>query len=156
MKINKKDLLILTVLRNNSRQTLTKISQQTRVPISTIYDRLRQYQDNLIQKHTTLIDFNLVGFNTKANILMGTSRENRPELKNFLLNHPHVNNVYRINNGFDFQVEGVFQHMRSLEGFIDQIEERFRLHKKEVFFIINDLKREGFLTNPQSLQLIHR
>ena len=53
----KKDLLLMTHFRRNSRENLTQISRLTNIPVSTIFDKLREYEKGLIQRHTTLIDF---------------------------------------------------------------------------------------------------
>jgi DNA-binding Lrp family transcriptional regulator len=99
------DLLFLTFLRQDARQTLTDISRKTRIPISTLYDKLKHQEQSLIMKHTTLVDFALLGFNCRAKILLSTSREEKDQLKNFLGEHPCVNSLFKINNGFDFLVE---------------------------------------------------
>ena len=43
-----KDLMVLAALRQNARLSLTKMSKTTHVPISTIYDKLKQYERKII------------------------------------------------------------------------------------------------------------
>ena len=66
-KMNKKDLLIVSHLRRDGRTSLTELSKKTRIPISTIFDRLKQNKNNFIKKHTALIDFAKLGYNTRNN-----------------------------------------------------------------------------------------
>ena len=137
----KKDLLILTELRQNARETLTNISKKTSTPISTIYDRLKSYKDNIVTKYTTLIDFSKLGYNARANIMVKVDRSVRGEAKNFLLNCHNINSVYKISNGFDFLIEGVFRNVKDVEDFIDVLGGKFKLDKIQVHYVIEDLKK---------------
>ena len=67
----------MSYLRMNARETLTKISRKTKVPVSTVYQRIKNKEVNLILKHTSLIDFRKLGFMTKAQVLIN------PEIFNF-------------------------------------------------------------------------
>lgn len=146
--LKKSDLLFLTYLRQDSRQTLTKISRKTKIPISTLYDKLRQHERSLILKHTTLIDFNKLGFNSRAKIMLAIAREDRDKLKSFLKEYQCINSLYKVNNGYDFLAEGVFENVKELEDFLELLETKFRIQDKKVFYVIEDIKREGFLARP--------
>ena len=143
--IKNSDLKLIAYLRKNARQTLTDISKKTRIPISTLYDKLRMHENSVILKHATLIDFSKLGFNCRANLLLRTNKESREKLGSYLKAHPAVNNLYKINNGFDFLVEGVFTHVKELEDFIEELERNFLLEEKKTHYIIEDLKREDFI-----------
>ena len=145
--MNKKDLKIIANLRQNARMPLTKMSRLTHIPVSTIFDRLKLNEDSLIVKHTSLLDFNKLGYNTRANITLKVDREDKEALKEFLIKHQSVNSVYKINNGFDFMIEGVFKQIKEMEDFLDNLEQKFKIQDKKSFFIIEDLKREAFMSN---------
>jgi len=70
--IQQRDLKILSALRTNARVKLSDISKATRVPISTIWDRLREYEGKVIRGHITLLDFSRLGFATRAQVLIKT------------------------------------------------------------------------------------
>lgn len=150
-KMNKKDLKILTHLRIDARMPLTKMSKKTSIPVSTIFDRLKINQNNLIIKHTSLIDFSKLGYHTRANITLRVDKEDKENVKEFLLKNHLVNSVYKINNGFDFMIEGIFKQIKDMEEFLEQLENRFKILDKKSFFIIEDLKRESFMSNPDLL-----
>ena len=143
--IKQSDLKFISYLRKNSRQTLTNISKKTRIPISTLYDKLKLHEGAVIIKHTTLLDFAKLGFNCKANILLRVGREHRDKLGSYLKAHPVINNLYKINNGFDFLAEGIFCHVKDLEDFLEELEKNFSLEEKRTHYVIEDLKREEFL-----------
>jgi len=152
--LKKSDLLLLTFLRQDARQTLTKISRRTRIPISTLYDKLRQHEEKFILKHTTLIDFSKLGYNSRAKIMLSVPKDNRDKLRSFLKEHPSINSLFKINNGYDFLAEGVFENVKELEDFLEILEEKFGLNEKKVFYIIEDVKRESFLARPELLPQI--
>ena len=101
-KLQKKDILLITYLRNNARENLTKISRLTHIPVSTIFDRLKELETDLISKHTTLVNFKKLGFDIKINILFKVERNSREEFKEYLIKNQNINSVFRVNNGFDF------------------------------------------------------
>jgi DNA-binding Lrp family transcriptional regulator len=149
--LRKADLLFLTFLRQNARETLTMISRKTGIPISTLYDKLRQQEKSLIVKHTTLIDFTKLGYNSRANIMLSTKKEDRDKLRSYLKEHSSINSLFKVNNGYDFMAEGIFENVKELEDFIEELEEKFSLLDKKVFFVIEDVKRENFLSRPELL-----
>ena len=143
MIINKKDMQIITALRKNARESLTKISRNTGIPISTIFDKIR---DNpLITKSTCLLDFNQLGFNTRAKATIKVERESREELRAYLSKHQNVNSLYKINSGYDFLIEIVFRNIKDLEEFMEYIRDRFQIIEDNVFYILEDIRREEFM-----------
>lgn len=146
--MDKKDLKIICYLRQNARETLTNMSKKTKIPVSTIYERLKSQNGGLITKHTSLIDFNKLGYSTKAHIMIKVGKNSRDNLKKYLMNYNQINSLYKINNGFDFMIEGIFKHLRELEDFFEDLDEKFLIENKEVYYVIDDLKRETFLSDP--------
>jgi len=53
-----------------------------------------------------------------------------------------------IGNGFDFLLETIFPGIRELQEFTELLEEKFTISKKNVHYVVDDIKREGFMTNP--------
>ena len=90
-----KQLLLLSYLRDNSREKLTTISKQTTLPISTLYDALKQLENTFVIKHTSLVDFFQLGYKTHAQVLIHVNQEYREKLKQFLFCHQQINNVYK-------------------------------------------------------------
>ena len=152
--IKRKDLLIVSLLRKNARETLTNMSKTIKMPISTIYDKLKSNEGGLIKKHTTLLDFSKIGFNTRASMLLRIKKSTRAQAREYLLKHQNINNVYKINNGYDFLVEVVFRHIREVEEFIEAIEEKFEIDAKEVYYLIDEIKREAFMSDPTLIHLV--
>ena len=152
--MNEKDLRILSHLRNNSRIRLTKLSRLTQIPVSTIYDRIKQSQRGVIKKHTSLLDFSKLGFNARVNIMIRVIQDHKQNLKDFLLKHHNINTLYKINNGYDFLIEAVFRNIKQLDQFIEILEEKFNIEEKNVYHIVDDIKREHFLSDDKLIKLV--
>ena len=144
--LNQKDLLLLNNLRQNARETLTKLSRKTRIPISTIYDKLKMYHGDIIKKYTSIIDFAKLGYNARVNIMLRIDKEQRDEIKEFLARKDCINSVFKINNGYDFLIEGIFKDIRGVEDFLETMEDRFKIKSKQVYYVVDEIKREGFMT----------
>ncbi len=152
--MNKKDLVIMSYLRQDSRSPLTEISRKTGVPVSTIYEKIKRTGPGIITRNTCLVDFTKLGFHARANLALQASIALKKELLDFLVKHCNVNSVYKINNGYDYLAECVFPNIKELEDFVDNVEMRFKVRKCETYFIIEDIKRESFMSYPQTLDLI--
>jgi len=145
--MNKHDHQIITNLRKNARMPLSIMSRKTRIPVSTIFDKLKTYQDSIISRHTSIVNFEKLGYTARASFSIKVSREDKYKLKDYLLTHHCMNSVYRINNGFDFQVEGIFKDLSEMEDFTDTLDQRFDIVEIKSHFIIEDLKRESFMSS---------
>ncbi len=142
---NDTNLMLLGWLRNNSRLPLTKISKKTRIPISTLFDKLKEQEKQYVFKHTTLIDFAKLGYHTKAHIFLKAPAHRKKELEHHLACHEHVNSIYKVTDKFQYLVEGVFKHISEYDSFIESLEQRFPPLEHSSHFITKDLKREMFL-----------
>jgi DNA-binding Lrp family transcriptional regulator len=149
--MNRKDLLMLAHLRNDGRMQLTEMSRKTGIPVSTLFDRMKS-SDGFVKRHTCLLDFDKLGFHTRVNITLKVNKADRQAVKDYLSKHPAVNMLYKINNDFDFMIEGIFRQVTDVEEFCEALEERFRIDDKKIFFVVEDVKREGFLSDPALVQ----
>ena len=143
--MNPKDHLILTYLRQNARTRITRIAKETGMPISTVFDRIRYFEGRLIKKYATLIDFSKLGYDVRAFISLGIPIEQRNRLRDYLLENSSINSIFKINNGFNFLVDAAFYSLHHLEEFMDDLDSKFNINKKYIFYIIEELKREDFV-----------
>ncbi len=146
--------MLLASFRQDARMSLTDMSKKTRVPISTIFDKLKTYQKEFIKKHTTLIDFSKLGYNTRAKIAIKVNKDQKEEIKEYLSKNQNINSVYKINNGFDFLIEGIFVHVKDMQEFVDKLEEKFDIQDKQTYYIIDEIKREEFMAKPDLVCLM--
>lgn len=146
--MKEKDFKMISYLRADARMPLTKMSKKTNIPVSTLFDRLRANENDIIMKHTALLNFTKLGYHTRANVALRVDKEDKDRLREYLMKHQMINSLYKINNGFDFMIEAVFVHVKDLEEFLSDLDKRFNIMDKKSFFIIEDLKREEFMADP--------
>jgi len=151
--MDKKDLLIMSYLRMNARETLTKISRSTKLPVSTVYERLKRNEVNLSLHHCSLVDFAKLGYRAKAQVLLKAPNTTRSKLRTYLEKHQHVNSLVKINNGYDFMAEIIFKQVSDLEGFMELLEDKFRV-RRQIHYVLSDITKERFLSDPALLDLV--
>lgn len=153
MKITRKDILLCSRLRENARETLTRMSKKTGIPVSTLYDRMQVHKGGLIQGFTSLIDFSVLGYSVRANVLVKANYYDLDKVRSFLEHAYCANTVQQLNNQYDFIAECVFRSLEELERFKKRLHDAGTIEKLDVFIIVSDLKREGFLKG-QDLALL--
>ena len=146
--LRKKDMKILAHLRANSREKLTEISKKTGVPVSTIHDKLKDGYGGVLSRMTVLLDVRKLGYTVRAYIILKVKRDSRADVRAYLELSGSVNNLFKINNGFDFMFEGIFFHLRELEDFLEDLEDRYEILEHQVYYLIEDIQREKFMSNP--------
>ncbi len=144
--MNEKDIAIISSLRGDARMALTEISKKTQIPVSTIFDRLKLHEKTVIKKHTSIVDFEKMGYNSKTVMVLKTKYDKRVLLKDYLESHNNVNNLYITNSGYDFMIETVFRNQKETQDFVDEIERHFELQEVKAYNIIEDVHREKFLS----------
>ena len=114
---------------------------------------MNTYDGKVVHKTISLLNFGEIGFGTRANVLLRAGKD-KEQLKRHLIDHLFVNSLYKVNNGFDYLAECVFRSMKDLESFIDHLREQFDVRGSEVYYVVDDLKREGFLADPSLVDLL--
>lgn len=147
MKMGKRDTALLRALRSNARLSLTQMSRLTKIPISTLFDKLKVHEKKTILKHTSIVDFSMLGFNTKVQFLIRAPNQVRERLKSHLSSLEQINTVFRITNGFDFLVEGIFERVQDVHFFKNKLEHDFKEIECHTHFVVEDVKREGFFAS---------
>lgn len=149
--MKEKELLIVKHLRTNCRETLTKLSKKTGVPISTLFDKINEYKETVILRNTCLLDFTKLGFDLRVQLLVKLQK-NRDEFEKFVTEHFQINSVFKINNGYDYLIEAVFKNMKDFTEFMQSLD-KFPLKDRKEFYVLQDLKREAFLTSDTHVNL---
>ena len=151
--MKREDTMIISLLREDSRMSLTKMSRLTKIPVSTIYEKIRTFNKGAIRKHTSIVDFSQFGYNTKANVLMKAKKTNLQQLREQLIICPYLNNLYRVNNGFDFMAEFIFKTAKEMEEYLETMGKKFELEKEEVYYVVDEIKREEFMSKHKWLMM---
>ncbi|HIH38405.1 winged helix-turn-helix transcriptional regulator [Candidatus Woesearchaeota archaeon] len=145
---------ILAVLREDARMKSNKMARLLRMPQSTLHDRMKSHVSPYVDKSTVLLNFSKLGLSSRAHVVVKLEKGAKEEGISYLVKHPNVNTVQRINNGFDLLFEVVFPQLRDMERFFDDLENKFKIKTRMVHYIIEDYKREGFMAGIDSLKMI--
>ena len=154
MELSKRDLAILTNLRQDARITLTRLSKKTGIPISTIFERLKVFVNSGLVKFIAFADFARLGFITRVLVAVKVDRKIRNEVLEYLSKNLYVNNLLRINNGFSFMVECIFKDLAGAEEFVEDLEDKFKIKKAVVYHVLGDIMRENFLADDIKSEVI--
>jgi DNA-binding Lrp family transcriptional regulator len=147
--IKKNELTLIPHLRKNARESLVKIRDNTGMALSTIYDQLKKLEEKCVIKHTSLLDFEKIGFKTKANIAISVEKEDRNNLLNFIKEAHQINTAHKINHEFDFMVEGVFKDYYEMKDFVENLKEKYNIKEIKVQQLLECIKIEEFMTKPK-------
>ena len=145
IQMNKKERTIITQFRKNARENLTTASRKTHIPVSTLYDHLKRYEGNIITRHAALLDFNQLGYSLKIQMVLKVKPIMRKKVEQFLLSNEQVNTLCIISNDYDFLIEVILRDFKELTHFSRQLDS-FDLIDKHEFYVVDELKKETFLT----------
>lgn len=69
--LDEKDLMILDLMKNNSKLSMNKIAKKTRIPVATVHHRIKRLEkDGVIKKYTIQLDKEKLGRKMVAYILI--------------------------------------------------------------------------------------
>jgi len=142
--LKKKDKLILANLRDDARRSLTAISKQSGIPLTTVFDRHAMLEKSQAMSYVTLLNYPLLGYNVRVRIAIA-SNEPWDKHVEYLVTHKNINSVFRTSSPKGFIVEAIFKSMSELEAFLEQLD-KMKLKQREVYHIIEPLAEEVFYT----------
>lgn len=74
MNFDEKDLLILDILKNTAKLTTSQISKKTRIPITTIHNRVKKLESlGVIKGYTVVLDYKKLNQPILAYVLVAVS-----------------------------------------------------------------------------------
>ena len=141
------ELRLVAVLRSNAREKLTDISRKIKLPVSTIHEKLKKYSGDLIKRHTILVDFSQMGYPIKTHSLIKVDKLDKTAMLEALIRHRNVDGVSRINNSYDFLLDAYFSSLSESEEFFEKLEGEYKIKKIDTYYILDEMKREGFMMN---------
>lgn len=143
VNIGSKYAKLLILLRENSRLKLTDLSVKSGIPLTTTFTNLERLE-RLGIRYTTIVDFKRFGFFSRNKIAIAVDKQHRNALEQHLISSNNVNNMYLINNGFDFLIETIFPSKTEFKSFVDELNSMFSISLLHVFEVVNDKRREAF------------
>ncbi|MFW6025691.1 MAG: Lrp/AsnC family transcriptional regulator [Candidatus Woesearchaeota archaeon] len=150
-KLKKKELLLLSHLRENGRISLTDLSKKTGIPVSTSYEKIKRYKERIGLKPTIDLNFKKIGFNLRTFYLLNVKEGSEEELKKFLKRSGNLNSLMRINNQYDYFVECFFKDLIESEDFEKELKPFCRNIKHH--YAIKKIEENRFLSRSNLLNL---
>ena len=138
-----KDLEIIKQLRTNSRYPLIQISKKTGIPLSTVFDRIKHNEKNIIARYTSLVDFNKLGFGIRVFTMIQTTKAE--QMCNYFQRHNSINSMFRINGQYNIFIDAVFSAMSEYLNFVSEMNQ-FEIQGKTENFVLETIHNENFLT----------
>jgi len=139
------ELLILSLLRNNSRMSLAEISRATNIPTTTVFAKIKKLEEKVIKRHVSLVDFHKINYGIKVNFVLKMQNKNDDKFLDFIHNNKNVNSFFKINNGYDYMVEAIFGNMAEMAEFSEAIDNHGMI-EKNMYHVIEEVKKEGFMS----------
>jgi DNA-binding Lrp family transcriptional regulator len=137
-----REVKVVDELRKDSRRSLTEISNNADMPLSTVFKAVnRLYKREVITKNACLVDFAQLGFPYKVGIFLTTDK--KEDLKEFLAEHLNLNSLLRLSGDYEFYAELIFKDMAAFQDFADELKEA-QLIKKISMHFVTDVKQEEF------------
>ncbi len=141
--VDENEFRLLSALRKNARTSLLALARELNMPASTVHDKVKRYHGNIIHKSTALLDFAKLGY-TRACFAIKTTPTGRDRVREYLEQHMAINNLHKINSGYDFLAEFIGKDLKEIEDFAEEMHQLPGVLQVQKYTIIGDLMRETF------------
>ena len=103
MKLDDKDMDILSLLKKNAKSTTQQISRILNIPITTVHNRIKKLESSgIIEKYTVVLNQRKLGRKVSARLaLRVTKLADQYKVCNKVLNLDAVEKVYQITGDYD-------------------------------------------------------
>ena len=99
------DTAILRSLIKNSRITISQMSKEIDVPDATISNRLKKLEDDVIKRYTMILNWQKIGLDITAIIIIQTESEKHESVKEELSKLEEVSEVYSVSGEYDILIK---------------------------------------------------
>lgn len=107
-----KEIQVLSILRKNSKISLTDINAITSIPIATLHDMIKRFKHKgIIKKFYSVLDNTKIGYPIKVFSIINPKEKEC--FINLIFKSVFLNNMFKISNGF--MVEFLFDNLNSYE-----------------------------------------
>ncbi|MEE9151448.1 MAG: Lrp/AsnC family transcriptional regulator [Thermoplasmata archaeon] len=137
--LDKRDLKIITVLKNNARASIREISKATGIRPSTVHQRIKRLVGNeVIEKFTIKLNDDKIdeGFATFM-LISGTTER---YLDSKILENQHVKGIYGITGEYDLLIKMKFKDMNAFNEFLLEFREKYSTHISKTLTMVQTVK----------------
>ncbi len=147
MQLPEKNKKIISVLKENSQLSTSKISRLTNIPITTVHNRIKKMQkEGIIKKYTIVLDNQKLGKNILALILvnvnyknLGSGNKSNPqETFRKILKYSCVEDVFELTGRYDLIVKVRTTDMAELNEFLTKFRNEPGVSNTETMMVLNE------------------
>jgi len=120
MKLDDKDMDILSLLKKNAKSTTQQISRELNIPITTVHNRIKKLEsEGIISKYTVIINQKKLGKTISARLAIRVTKlADQNKICNDLLNLEAVDRVYQITGNHDIVAKVCLKNIEELHSLI--------------------------------------
>ena len=144
---SERTLHIIKHLRKNSRISLKELGRRTQIPVSTLFDKLKEFP--FIKSYTCLLNYKQLGYDLRLILLLKAQQEHKQALELFLKEQSSLNALAEVNNGYDYMAELFFRNIREYHKFLKLMQVYTKAYQE--IFILNELEEEAFLSKKKNI-----
>lgn len=137
--LDKKDMKIITMLRNNARASIRDISKATGIRPSTVHQRIKKLVENdVIEKFTVKLNDDKMEEGFASFMLISGSPERYLDDK--ILKNRHVKGIYGITGEYDLLIKMKFKDMSAFNEFLLDFRENYSKHISKTLTMVQTVK----------------
>ena len=146
MKIDDKDIKILTHLLIDARQSARQLAHRLGVSTVTMISRIKKLeQSKIIQGYSARLDHELLGYDFTAIIEIKTTKGKMLEIENKIAKQDNVIAVYDITGDADTIVIAKFKDRKSVSSFVKKLLEIPNVENTVTHLVLNTIKEDDRL-----------
>ncbi len=142
--MKQKEREIIHHLRKGKRVNISAIARELKLPISTVAESIKRIEEKYITKHTSLLDYNKIGYSANAFLAIKINRDQRRPFLDFLKKQACVNSIYSVNSGYNILAEIVCKDGLDMANWIEDVKSKFSTEVAH-FQVLKTEEKERFV-----------
>jgi DNA-binding Lrp family transcriptional regulator len=137
--LDKRDMKIITILKNNARASIREISKATGIRPSTVHQRIKKLIENdVIEKFTVKLNDDKMDEGFASFMLISGSPERYLDEK--ILKNQQVKGIYGITGEYDLLIKMKFKDMSAFNEFLLDFRENYSKHISKTLTMVQTVK----------------
>jgi len=135
--MDEKDRILLNELRKDSKRSVQDLSKATKIPSTTVYNRIKQLEkEGIIKQYTVKLDNKRVG---KIQAIFEVSINPSVNVSEFLKKiKAHADDVYSVAGDYQFLIKASFNDLGGVYSFTAQLQQ-LKADKVKTTIVLDEL-----------------
>ncbi|MCQ4335498.1 MAG: Lrp/AsnC family transcriptional regulator [Sulfolobaceae archaeon] len=143
VKLDLVDKKLLNELMRNARTSLRRLAEEMRVAPATLHNRIAKLERlGLIKGFTVLVDFQKLGYNLTAVIMIKVNGKYIVEVEKELAKFNNVMAVYDVVGEYDIIVIAKFRQIEELNDFLKELLKNPKIDRTHTNIVLNIVKED--------------